>query len=208
MDRTNGAVLDMILGGLRGSTAADVGSGVGRVMNLLSAHGFDVSGCELDPALAATSGADACDARLWAPPAPVDVVTCIELVEHLPPEDHRPLLRRMASWLNEDGVLIVSTPQRTSLVSVTERAFHRVRRKHGPYEWWDPTHISVRSRRYWEHLFGSVDLVVVRRVGWSFAPDIAVRVVPPLARLRAAHTDGPLAVLGFDLVWVLKGAVR
>lgn len=190
-----------------GATAADVGSGVGRVVDLLRSRGFAVVGCELDRARAATAGVDQADARHWSPPQPVDVVTCSELVEHLPHEDHRPLIERMATWLTPTGSLVLSTPQRHSLVAWTERAFHAATRR-GPYDWWDPTHISVSTRRYWEQLFREAHLDVTCRIGVHLVSDVVVKVVPPLHRYqRTAHT-GPVAALAFDLVWVLRPESR
>lgn len=186
-----------------GGTAADVGSGVGRVVELLRSRGYAVVGCELDPAKAATAGVDQADVRDWSPARPVDVVTCSELVEHLPHADHRPLIERMASWLTPTGSLILSTPQRHSLVAWTERAFHVASRR-GPYEWWDPTHISVSTRRYWEQLFRAAHLEVTDRIGVHLVSDVVVKALPPLRRYqRTAHT-GPVAVLAFDLVYVLR----
>ena len=89
----------------------------------------------------------------WSPPSAVDVVTCLEMIEHVPSARHRELLVRMSGWLDRDGRLLISTPQRNSPVSLFERAFHRFRPKHGPYRWWDDTHVSISSRRYWERLF-------------------------------------------------------
>lgn len=184
--------------------AADVGAGSGRVVDLLRNHGFAVVGCELDAELATHVGVDHADAFDWSPPSPVDVVTCIEVIEHVPQERHREMVERMASWLKTDGRLVISTPQRNSPVSLSERALHRLRPKHGPYCWWDQTHISIMGRRYWERLFRDLDLSIERRIGCDFVPELAARMIPPVKRLRSAATDGPLAVLGFDLMWVLQ----
>ena len=190
-----------------GTTAADVGSGVGRVVALLRARGLSVVGCELDPVKAATAGVDTADVRRWGPPHPVDVVTCVELVEHLPHEDHLPLVERMASWLTPTGALVLSTPQRHSVVAWTERAFHVAARR-GPYQWWDPTHISVSTRRYWERLFRSAGLDVTRRVGIHLVSDVVVRAVPPMKRFQHSVHAGPVALVAFDLVYVLRPAGR
>jgi 2-polyprenyl-3-methyl-5-hydroxy-6-metoxy-1,4-benzoquinol methylase len=160
-----------------GTAAADVGSGVGRVVELLRSRGFSVVGCELDGDKAAAAGVDQGDVREWRPSHRVDVVTCAELLEHLPHRDHLPLLERMASWLTPTGALVVSTPQRHSLVAWTERAFHVVGRR-GPYNWWDPTHVSVSTRRYWERLFARARLDVERRIGIHLVSDVVVKATP------------------------------
>ena len=49
-----------------GATAADVGSGVGRVAKLLQSQGLSVVGCELDPVKAVTAGVDRADVREWS----------------------------------------------------------------------------------------------------------------------------------------------
>lgn len=189
------------------TTAADVGSGVGRVVGLLRSRGLSVVGCELDPARAATAGVDVADARRWSPPHSVDVVTCVELVEHLPHDDHLPLVEAMASWLTPTGALVLSTPQRHSVVAWTERAFHVASRR-GPYQWWDPTHVSVSSRRYWERLFRSAHLEVSRRIGIHLVSDVVVKAVPATKRFQHSVHSGPVALVAFDLVYVLRPARR
>jgi 2-polyprenyl-3-methyl-5-hydroxy-6-metoxy-1,4-benzoquinol methylase len=186
-----------------GALAADVGSGVGRVVELLQSQGFSVVGCELDGTKAAAAGVDEADVRHWSPSHRVDVVTCIELLEHLPHRDHLSVIERMASWLTPTGSLVLSTPQRHSLVAWTERAFHVATRR-GQYDWWDPTHISVSTRRYWERLFKVAHLEITRRIGVHLVSDVVVKVVPPLHRYQGTVHTGPAATLAFDLVYVLR----
>jgi 2-polyprenyl-3-methyl-5-hydroxy-6-metoxy-1,4-benzoquinol methylase len=187
----------------RGALAADLGCGDGqRGARVLSELGFSVYGCELDPAKARLAEAfgtiDLCDVRQWRPPRePLDLVICAELLEHLPLEDQGSLLRRTRGWLRSGGALILSTPQRNSPVALLERAYARLRRQ-GPYDWWDPTHASVLRRKHLEQLFADSGFIVKRRVG--------SHIVPELLRLPALHWtvhEGPLSVLGFDLVYVL-----
>ena len=201
----NTSALELAVPDLHGSTAADVGSGTGRGLDLLRSHGFATVGCELDAELAGRAGVDHADALDWCPPSPVDVVTCLELLEHIPRERHREMVARMASWLTEAGRLVISTPQRNSPVAVAERVFHRLRPKHGPYCWWDETHVSIMGRHYWERLFRALDLTIERRIGCDFVPEFAALMLPPVKPLRTASTDGPLALLAFDLMWVLGG---
>ena len=49
------------------STAADVGSGNGRISNHLRELGWNVSGCEINPELALLAQVDHADARKWRP---------------------------------------------------------------------------------------------------------------------------------------------
>ena len=49
------------------STAADVGSGNGRISNHLRKLGWNVSGCEINPELALLAEVDHADARRWQP---------------------------------------------------------------------------------------------------------------------------------------------
>lgn len=200
----NTSSLQLAVPYLPGRTAADVGSGSGRVLEVLRSHGFVVVGCELDAELAGSSGVEHADAFEWSPPALVDVVTCLEVIEHVPQARHREMIEHLVGWLREDGRLVISTPQRNSPVSLFERAFHRLRPKHGRYCWWDQAHISIMGRRYWEHLFGVLDLKIERCIGCGFVPEVGAMLVPPVKQLRTLATDGPLAPLGFDLMWVLS----
>jgi 2-polyprenyl-3-methyl-5-hydroxy-6-metoxy-1,4-benzoquinol methylase len=168
---------------------------------MLADAGWTVYGCELDPAKAALASCfgkiDAGDVRSWAPPEPVDLIFCVELLEHLPSEDQQPLLRDMRRWLHPGGHLVLSTPQRHSPVALVERAYARLRHR-GPYDWWDPTHVSVLRRSRLEALFSGAGFVVRRRLGIHLVPEL----VPVPALHRTAH-EGVLGALGFDLIYVL-----
>lgn len=186
----------------RGAVAADLGCGDGQNgANVLQGMGCSVFACETDPAKAALAASfatvDVCDVRRWSPPEPLDLILCAELLEHLPPEDQPVLLRAMRRWLNPGGHVVLSTPQRHSPVAVAERAYGRLRRT-GPYDWWDPTHLSVLGRRRLEGLLVESGFSIRRRVGIHLVPDL----VPVPALHRTVH-EGPLSVLGFDLVYVL-----
>lgn len=185
-----------------GTIAADLGCGDGqRGARMLSAAGCVVHACELSPAKAELARSfatvEVCDVRRWSPPEPLDLVLCAELLEHLPAEDQHRLLGRIRGWLRPGGHLILSTPQRNSTVALVERAYTRLRRR-GDYDWWDPTHVSVLSRRALERLISASGFSVRRRVGLHVVPELVP--VPPLH--WTVH-EGPLGRLGFDLVYVL-----
>lgn len=169
---------------------------------MLADLGCTVYGCELDPAKADLAGSfaevDVCDVRRWKPPEPLDLILCAELLEHLPAPDQIELLRDMRSWLRPGGFLVLSTPQRNSSVALVERAYARIRRR-GPYDWWDPTHVSVLRRTSLEGLFADAGFVVARRVGLHVVPELV-----PVPALHWTMHEGPLGVLGFDLVYVLR----
>jgi hypothetical protein len=92
-------------------------------------------------------------------------------------------------------------------VAWTERAFHVAGRR-GPYDWWDPTHISVSTRRYWEQLFRAAQLDVTYRIGVHLVSDVVVKALPPLHRYQRTVHTGPVAALAFDLIYVLRPASR
>lgn len=191
----------------RGAIAADVGAGDGQTgARMLRDLGFTVYACEKDAAKAELAAefaeVAACDVRAWAPPEPLDLVYCSELLEHLPPSDQPELLRSIRSWLRPGGFVVLSTPQRHSPVAVVERAYTRLRRK-GPYNWWDPTHVGVLSRTRLEALFAETGFVVIRRLGKHLVPDLV-----PLPALHRTVHEGPLSVLGFDLVYLLRPQPR
>ena len=182
--------------------AADVGSGFGRITNHLRSLGWQVEGCELDQQLALRAGVDHADVREWSPPNPVNLVTCIELIEHLTLEDQMPLLRSLRSWLMTDGLLVISSPQRHSPVAFWDRMEARFKRV--PYDWLDPTHISVLPRRRLEKFLTAAGFEIQDRRGITFAPDyLAVR-FNACNRLRIASSAGVMSRFGWDLIYTCR----
>jgi 2-polyprenyl-6-hydroxyphenyl methylase/3-demethylubiquinone-9 3-methyltransferase len=106
---------------LKGRRAADVGCGAGLLAEPLSRLGAEVTG--LDPApeniaaarLHAEGQGLAIDYRVGSVEAlggPYDLVTSMEVLEHV--NDPRAFVSGLADGLSEDGLLILSTPNRTS----------------------------------------------------------------------------------------------
>ncbi len=160
-----------------------------------------VYGCEMDAAkahlAAAFANVDVCDVRRWIPPGPLDLILCAELLEHLPTHDQLPFMRSMRTWLKPGGYLVLSTPQRHSPVAIVERAYTRLRGK-GDYDWWDPTHIGVLSRRELEGLFTTAGFNIKRRVGTHIVPELL-----PIPALHRTTHEGMLSAFGFDLAYLL-----
>ncbi|MEO5678266.1 MAG: methyltransferase domain-containing protein [Acidimicrobiales bacterium] len=191
------------LGVPSGAIAADVGCGDGqRGARTLADLGYVVHACELDAEKAGLASSfasvDACDARSWRPPEPLDLIVCLELLEHMPLADQRTFLSSMRRWLRPDGTLILSTPQRHSPVALAERLYTLLRRR-GTYDWWDPTHVSVLRRKNLEALFLESGFVVKRRLGVHLVPALV-----PFPVLHWTVHEGLLSALGFDLIYVLK----
>lgn len=190
------------------TAAIDLGSGGGEIVEWLIRSGFEAHGCEVDPQRAAEAQrrnpaatiacADACG---WIPPARPSLVTCIELIEHLPRAEHHRFLDTIRQWLTpHGGTLVLSTPQRTSLVSIVDRLYCRW--KGQPYCWWDPTHISVLKRRVLERDLVSAGFAIVDRVGVGLVPDVVTSHLGPLRRfVRDTGHRGVLGAVCFDLVY-------
>jgi 2-polyprenyl-3-methyl-5-hydroxy-6-metoxy-1,4-benzoquinol methylase len=191
-----------------GAVAFDVGSGTGRIMRVLVEEGFTVRGCEIDPDRAETacqvqgSSVDVMSVLEWEPPGRANVVTCIELIEHLCPNDQSRLLERMRAWLAPDGVLVLSTPQRYSVVSLIELAYSVVVRQ--PYTWWDPTHIAILSRTRLTRLLSTSGFKVIECVGYHMMPDLFAARVPALARFQRRAYHGAIKKLAFDLIYLAR----
>jgi SAM-dependent methyltransferase len=96
----------------------DVGFGAGGLLSVAECHGWSCHGVEVSPSalrfgaergwLVAESTAAEC-----FPAAGFDVVTMIELVEHLTAPDE--VFARAARWLRPGGLLYVTTPNARSL---------------------------------------------------------------------------------------------
>lgn len=52
------------------------------------------------------------DALLWEPPVLMDLVACLEVIEHMPRDDGLRLLRRLRSIVRPDGTVLLATPVR------------------------------------------------------------------------------------------------
>ncbi len=137
-----------------------------------------------------------------SPPHTVDLVTCIELIEHLPPEDQPPLLRQFRSWLRTDGILVLSSPQRHSPVAFLDKL--EARHKGMEYDWWDPTHISVLPRHRLEALLTGAGFDILNRCGVCFAPDAFAVRSRTCRRLRHASTTGMMARYGWNLIYTCR----
>lgn len=189
-----------------GGVAFDLGTGPGRIVRMLTEEGFTVYGCELDPQRAVAAqqvqGAkiEVSNVLEWIPPGRADVVTCIELIEHLCLEDQQLLLERIRTWLAPGGVLILSTPQRHSVVSLIERTYSTLVRQQ--YMWWDHTHVSVLTRHHLEELMHASGFEIVKRVGYHIVPDLFASKLPVLKRLQHLPHGRLLRDLAFDQIYV------
>ena len=203
-DAVQSLLLDLIP---EGRYAVDLGIGPGRITDVLQERGFEVYGCDIDPRHAEDASArgvhaDAADVLTWEPPVRADVLTCMELIEHLPPDQQPVLLSRMRRWLADGGTAIVSTPQRHSFVAAVERVYWAARRR--PYTWWDPTHVAIRTRRDLVRMFTDAGFTIERVVGLHLVPQLATEVLRPLRRYEWTRHDGRLASACFDLTFVLR----
>ena len=106
---------------LRGRRAADVGCGAGLLAEPLGRLGAEVTGVDPAPENIAAARLHAegqgleIDYRIGGVeqlPGGYDLVTSLEVVEHV--AEVRPFVAGLAAALSEDGLLILSTPNRTA----------------------------------------------------------------------------------------------
>ena len=131
---------------LAGRRALDVGCGAGLVAEPLARMGATVTGIDAAPeniAAAQAHGAGLgidyrCVAAeaLAAEGARFDLVTCLEVIEHV--ADRQAFFAALRSLLADDGLLVVSTPNRTPLSYATlivgaERVVKSIPR--GAHDW-------------------------------------------------------------------------
>ncbi len=106
---------------LSGKSAVDVGCGAGLLCEPLSRLGAEVTGVDAAPENAAAAAAHAeaagLDIRYMAGEIGAldlgrfDLVTCMEVIEHV--ADKPAFIAALVSKLADDGLLILSTPNRT-----------------------------------------------------------------------------------------------
>lgn len=107
---------------LAGKTALDIGCGAGLLAEPLARLGATVTGIDAAEENVAAARAHAAQSGLEiayraggieAAEGPYDLVTCLEVVEHV--ADPEAFVRGIADVLAPDGLLVMSTPNRTAL---------------------------------------------------------------------------------------------
>jgi SAM-dependent methyltransferase len=102
----------------------DIGCGRGELVELLAARGVEAVGVDIDSSMVAEARGRGLDVRLAdgigylrnAEPGSVGAVVATHLVEHIELADLVELLELAASRLRPGGVLVVETPNPTSLI--------------------------------------------------------------------------------------------
>jgi SAM-dependent methyltransferase len=112
------AMAQSLVGGCR---VLDYGSGEGYGTATLANHAASVTGVDIDPAAIAHAQAKyvsvanisfeaITDHRLPYPDGSFDVITCFEVIEHVP--DPALVIAEIARLLSKDGLLLISTPNK------------------------------------------------------------------------------------------------
>lgn len=164
-----------VLRPLAGKSALDIGCGAGLVCEPLARLGADVTGvdaaAENVSAAAAHAEAVGLDIRYMAGEVgsldigTFDLVTCVEVIEHV--ADKPAFLRDVAARLAPDGLLVMSTPNRTAasrvlLVGAAEAVGYVPK---GTHHWED-----FITPEEFEALLADVGLTVTAKRGIAWRP--------------------------------------
>lgn len=144
----------------------DIGCGHGAIVHLLDrrgleSHGIDVSefmieqAKEYEPRLAARFAVASVEDEPPFP-RPFDVITCLEVLEHL--EHPREALAAMARNLAPGGILIATTPNPANRFPRNDPSTS------------DPTHISLHEPAWWRQAAEEQNLEVRRSVTYFPVP--------------------------------------
>ena len=160
---------------LEGKSALDIGCGAGLVCEPLARLGGEVTGVDAaaENVSAAAAHADAVglDIRYLAGEVAsldigeFDLVTCLEVIEHV--ADKKAFMAQVAERIAPDGLLVMSTPNRTAasrvlLVGAAEAIGYVPKGTHDWNEFIAPEDL--------EALLGEVGLTVTQRRGIAFSP--------------------------------------
>jgi len=112
---------------LAAPTALDLGCGRGEWLELLTEHGFDARGVDLDEGMLAAcrerglqvQTQDALGSLRAQPDASLAVISAFHLVEHIPFDDVQELIAESLRALQPGGLLIMETPNPENLVVAT-----------------------------------------------------------------------------------------
>jgi len=188
----------------RPARAVDVGCGAGRWCRLLAAHGYDVQGIDLQAGLIErtrqrypTMQFHSVPIQEFTPDEPFDLVTTVTVIQHLPLDEQRRALAKIASILKPGGHVL-------SLENVADQG----------------AHVWANSIDGWTRAFADVGLerVALRRYDYSPATRMSTALVNVTARAARAmgfmkRQDGagapraPTAV-GMEEGGVVRRAVR
>jgi SAM-dependent methyltransferase len=108
-------------------TALDLGCGRGEWLELLTEHGFDAQGVDLDEGMLAAcrerglrvQTQDALSGLRAQPDASLALVSAFHLIEHIPFDDVQVLITEALRALRPGGLLIMETPNPENLVVAT-----------------------------------------------------------------------------------------
>jgi 2-polyprenyl-6-hydroxyphenyl methylase/3-demethylubiquinone-9 3-methyltransferase len=160
---------------LAGKAALDIGCGAGLVCEPLARLGAEVTGVDAAAENVAAAAAHAegvgLDIRYMAGEVggldigTFDLVTCVEVIEHV--ADKPAFLRDVAARLAPDGLLVMSTPNRTAasrvlLVGAAEAVGYVPKGTHHWEDFVTPDEL--------EALLGEVGLTVTARRGIAWRP--------------------------------------
>jgi SAM-dependent methyltransferase len=132
-----GTVGDRIVSSLAPSTALDVGCAFGFLVEALRDRGVDATGTDISEyAISQVGGSAVGHCRVESALEPIegryDLISCLEVVEHLSPEDGRSALANMTAATDQ---LLLSTT---------------------PADFNEPTHINVRPVEYWAEILAEL----------------------------------------------------
>lgn len=161
---------------LAGKSALDIGCGAGLACEPLARLGGDVTGVDATPenvsAASAHAEAVGLDIRYMAGElaslniGKFDLVTCLEVVEHV--SDKTKFLKDVANALKPDGLLVLSTPNRTAasrllLVGAAEAVGYVPRGTHHWSDFITPEELS--------ELLSEAGLTMSKPTGIAWRPD-------------------------------------
>jgi 2-polyprenyl-3-methyl-5-hydroxy-6-metoxy-1,4-benzoquinol methylase len=166
-----------------GARALDVGCGAGRWCRLLAERGFRVHGIDLQQALIDRNRSrypniafDCVPIQEFSPPSPLDLITTVTVIQHVPFDEQKRALAKMASILKPGGHVL-------SLENVADQG----------------AHVFANSIQGWVAAFGDVGLSLVNVRRYDYSPAIrltsaAVNAAAGLARRLGviARQEGPV----------------
>ncbi len=190
----------------QGARALDVGCGPGYFSHQLSMRGWSITAIDTDasnlefarPFVQEALRGDALTVLPHLQNESYRLALALEIIEHMPEERGRNLLKELARVLEKSGKLIISTPNKHSPEGLGGHYWSEKIRHQERWDAWDPTHVKIYSANELLALLRDTGFSIEKVTGYHYRGRL-----PVIGRWRLpleATSHAPLNRFGFNVI--------